>query len=293
MSIEELYEFNTHCLETHLNEIQAYHIILDEDNIKLYIKELLRDAIELKKASLSRNSKEFKQWKEDIVNNLEDRYVRLVMAVSQKKIKLPNKVRNSRDYNLLVEVSMKLISKVADAFDKEAIEVDIVSCNPRIIYAFCGLELPNNFYGENKKNKKAINKILNKLSIEFPKQFKIEVADYKMKRKKELVALGFDEKVIEFLFKEFWNRERDALFNFCSYHEMNIIESLQKQFKDKDGDGSYLRRHDSVIAFNKLHESQIEDVNEFEYLNQKGWFHKLGSDGLILDGKENYELASF
>ena len=293
MSIEELYEFNTHCLETHLNEMQAYNIILDEENIQLYLKGVLRDSIERKKGSICRKSKEFEQWKTDIVNNLQDRYVRLVMALSQKRIKLPNKIRNSRDYNLLTEVSMALIELISDAFDKETIEVDIVSCNPRIIYAFCGLQLPNDFYGENKKNKKAINKILNKLSADFPKEFNVSVAGYKKERKRELVALGFDETVIDFLFKEFWNKEKDALFNFCSYHEMNIIESLQKQFKDKDGDGSYLRRHDSVIAFNKLHESQIEDVNEFEYLNQKGWFHKLGSDGLILEGNENYELASF
>jgi hypothetical protein len=293
MSIEELYEFNTHCLETHLNEMQGYNIILDEENIQLYLKGVLRDSIERKKGSICRKSKEFEQWKTDIVNNLQDRYVRLVMALSQKKIKLPNKIRNSRDYNLLTEVSMALIELISDAFDKETIEVDIVSCNPRIIYAFCGLQLPNDFYGENKKNKKAINKILNKLSADFPKEFNVSVAGYKKERKRELVALGFDETVIDFLFKEFWNKEKDALFNFCSYHEMNIIESLQKQFKDKDGDGSYLRRHDSVIAFNKLHEAQIDDVNEFEYLNQKGWFHKLGSDGLILDGNENYELASF
>jgi hypothetical protein len=293
MSIEELYEFNTHCLETHLNEMQGYNIILDEENIQLYLKGVLRDSIERKKGSICRKSKEFEQWKTDLVNNLQDRYVRLVMALSQKRIKLPNKIRNSRDYNLLTEVSMALIELISDAFDKETIEVDIVSCNPRIIYAFCGLQLPNDFYGENKKNKKAINKILNKLSADFPKEFNVSVAGYKKERKRELVALGFDETVIDFLFKEFWNKEKDALFNFCSYHEMNIIESLQKQFKDKDGDGCYLRRHDSVIAFNKLHEAQIDDVNEFEYLNQKGWFHKLGSDGLILDGNENYELASF
>jgi hypothetical protein len=293
MSIEELYEFNTHCLETHLNEMQGYNIILDEENIQLYLKGVLRDSIERKKGSICRKSKEFEQWKTDIVNNLQDRYVRLVMALSQKRIKLPNKIRNSRDYNLLTEVSMALIELISDAFDKETIEVDIVSCNPRIIYAFCGLQLPNDFYGENKKNKKAINKILNKLSADFPKEFNISVAGYKKERKRELVALGFNETVIDFLFKEFWNKEKDALFNFCSYHEKNIIEALQKQFKDKNNDGSYIRRHDSVISFSKLHESQIDDVNEFEYLNQKGWFHKLGSDGLILEGNENYELASF
>ena len=277
MPIEELYEFNTHCLETHLNEIQAYRIILDEDGVKNFLKGFLKESIERKKVELPLKSKEFKQWKHDIVNNLQDRYVRLIMAVSQDNIKLPRKVRNSRDYNLLTEVSMTLIELVADAFDKETIEIDIVSCNPRIIYAFCGLELPHDFYGENKKNKKAINTILNKLSIDFPKEFKVSVTGYKKERKRELKELGFDEVVIDFLLKEFWNRERDALFNFCSYHEKNIIEALHKQFKDKNNNGDYLRRHDSIVSFNKLNESQVGDVNEFEYMKQKGWFNEVVS----------------
>ena len=293
MTIEELYEFNTHCLETHLNEIQAYNIITDVDEMQFYLKSVLKESIERKKDSLPRNSKEFKRWKADIVNNLQDRYVRLIMAVSQNKIKLPNKVRNSRDYNLFTEVSIALIKLISDAFDKDIVEVDIVSCNPRIIYAFCGLVLPTNFYGENKKNKKAINKILNKLSVDFPKEFNVSEIGYKKERKRELKELGFEDVVIDFLFKEFWEKEKDALFNFCAYHEKNIIEKLQKQFKDKDGNGSYIRRHDSVITFNKLHEAQIEDVNEFEYLKQKNWFHKLGADSLILDSKKLYKLASF
>ena len=293
MTVEELYEFNTHCLETHLNEIQAYNIITDVDEMQFYLKSVLKESIERKKDSVCRKSKEFEQWKTDLVNNLQDRYVRLVMAISQNKIKLPNKVRNSRDYNLTTEVSIALITIVTNAFDKETIEVDVVSCNPHIIYAFCGVAFPTDLYGEDKKNKKAINKLLNKLSADFPKEFNVSVTDYKKKRIAELRGFGFDEKVIDFLFKEFWEKEKDALFNFCAYHEKNIIEKLQKQFKDKDGDGSYIRRHDSVIAFSKLHESQIEDVNEFEYLNQKGWFHKLDSDGLILDVKKVSEFATF
>jgi len=271
--------------------MQAYNIITDEDNIKIYVKELLNEAIERKKTIISRKSKEFIQWRNDIVKNLQDRYVRLVMAVSQNKIKLPNKVRNSRNYNLLTEVSLDLIELIANAFDKEIVEVDIVSCNPRIIYAFCGLQLPDDFYGENKKNKKAINKILNKISIDFPTDFNISIPLYKKKRIEELRILGFNEIVIAFLFKEFWNKEKDALFNFCSYHEKNIIERLQNQFKEKDTSGNYIRRHDSVISFSKLHESQIEDVNSFEYLEQSGWFHKLDMEAVFTDEKISYELV--
>ena len=275
MTIEELYEFNTHCLNTHLNEMQGLAIITDEKGMQSYLNSVLKDSIERKKESLSRNSKEFEKWKIDLVNNLQDRYTRLVMAISQEKIKLPKKTRNSRDYNLTTEVAMSLIKIVTDAFEKEAIETDIVSCNSRILYAICGLPFPNDFYGENKKNKKAINKLINILSSDFPREYNISVTDYKKKRIAELRGFGFDEKVISFIFKEFWNREKDALFNFCSYHEKNIIEALQKEFKYKSNAGSYIRRHDSVISFSKLNNGQIDAVNDFTYLNQKGWFNQM------------------
>ena len=291
MTTEELHAFNIDCLDVHLNEMQAYNMITDVDEMQFYLKSVLKESIERKKDSLPRNSKEFKRWKADIVNNLQDRYVRLIMAVSQNKIKLPNKVRNSRDYNLFTEVSIALIKLISDAFDKDIVEVDIVSCNPRIIYAFCGLVLPTNFYGENKKNKKAINKILNKLSVDFPKEFNVSEIGYKKERKRELKELGFEDVVIDFLFKEFWNKEKDALFNFCSYHEKNIIERLQNQFKEKDTSGNYIRRHDSVISFSKLHESQIEDVNSFEYLDKSGWFHQLDMEAVFTDEKIRYELV--
>ena len=278
MTIEELYEFNVDGLETHLNEMQAYNIILDEDNIDLYLKDVLKVAIQRKKELLNRKSEAFKRWEADIIYNLKDRYVRLVMAISQKNIKLPKKERNSRDYNLLTEVSMDLIQLITDAFDKEMIEVDIVSCNPRIIYAYCGLKLPGNFYGENKKNKKRINTLLNKLSVDFPRERKICWKAYKKNRKKELVDLGFDKKVIKFLFNKFWQRDKGALFEFCSYHEMRIIEKLQDELKTLSDYGSYLRRHDSVISFRALSEAQISFINDFEYLNEKGWFKKINED---------------
>jgi hypothetical protein len=293
MSTDELMGFNTHCLDVHLNEIKAYNIIIDEKNIQLVLKGVLKESIERKKSEISHKSKEFKQWLEDLIYNLKDRYVRLVMGVCQGKIKLPKKVRNSRDYNLLTEVSMLLIKLVSDSFEKQMVEIDIVSCNPRIIYAFCGLTLPADFYGDDKKNKKAINKILNKLSVDFPREFKISANGYKKKRLAELRKLGFDEIVIKFLFSEFWNRDKDALFNFCAYHEKNIIEALQVQFKDKNSDGSYIRRHDSVISFNKLDALQIEDVNSFKYLNKKGWFHQLDGSSNVLTEKSVYELQIF
>ena len=74
-------------------------------------------------------------------------------------------------------------------------------------------------------------------------------------------------------------------------NEKNIIERLQNQFKEKDTSGNYIRRHDSVISFSKLHESQIEDVNSFEYLEQSGWFHKLDMEAVFADNEMSYELV--
>ena len=216
------------------------------------------------------------------------------MGISQHKIKLPKKIRNSRDYNLLTEVSMELINLITDTFNKDIVEIDIVSCNPRIIYAYCGLELPEDFYGENKKNKKAINTLLNKLSIDFPREFKKSATGYKKERRRELSDLGFDEKVITFLFEKFWHRDKGALFEFCSYHEKLIIEKLQKELVLLSDYGSYLRRHDSIISFRNLTDAHVNFINNFEYLNKKGWFKELYgiSDNISVSG--NYcELIEF
>jgi len=294
MSNEALGVFNKSSLDIHFKEIQAYRIIADEPTIQKYLKEVLKASIERKKVELYRESKAFKRWKEDIVNNLQDRYVRLVMGISQHKIKLPKKIRNSRDYNLLTEVSMELINLITDTFNKDIVEIDIVSCNPRIIYAYCGLELPEDFYGENKKNKKAINTLLNKLSIDFPREFKKSATGYKKERRRELSDLGFDEKVITFLFEKFWHRDKGALFEFCSYHEKLIIEKLQKELVLLSDYGSYLRRHDSIISFRNLTDAHVNFINNFEYLNKKGWFKELYgiSDNISVSG--NYcELIEF
>tara|TARA_R110000796_G_scaffold179389_1_gene295931 strand:- start:3034 stop:5430 length:2397 start_codon:yes stop_codon:yes gene_type:complete len=294
MSNEELYNFNTHCLDIHLNEIQGYRIILDEDNIDEYLKGILKISIQNKKKVLYRKSKEFKQWQEDLIYNLKDRYTRLVMSVAQNKIKLPSKERNSRDYNLLTEVSIDLIHLVADAFEKKMVEVDIVSCNPRIIYAYCGLKLPADFYGKDKVNKKAINKLLNTISIDFPKQFLVDIERYKKNRNKDLIKLGFDKKVIEFLFTEFWNREKDALFNFCAYHEKMIIEKLQTELINLSDYGSYIRRHDSVISFRLLNDSQVSSINNFEYLGEGDWFKEMNELSVPVvyeKGIENRQLV--
>jgi hypothetical protein len=258
-------------LDTLKNELFAYGIITNEKELNEACKLICKSSIEKKLETVCRKSKEFELWKNDLINNIKDRYIRLVMAFSQGKIKLPKKIRNSRDYNLLTEVSMKLIDDVADLFNTEAYEIDIISCNIRIIYAMCGLSLPSNFYGENKVNKKKINALLNRLSIEFPQQNNWSVADYKKKRIQEMRGLGFHEKVITFLMDTFWYDSTDAVFNFCAYHEKNIIDKLRIEI-DKGEYKGIVRRHDSIIYFGEITEHQLDAIIDFEYMGQYGWF---------------------
>jgi len=262
-------------LDTLKNELFAYGIITNEKELNEACKLICKNSIEKKLETICKKSKEFKQWKADLLNNIKDRYIRLIMAFSQEKIKLPKKIRNSRDYNLVTEVSMMLINAVGDLFDTEINEFDIVSCNIRIIYALCGLSLPTNFYGKNKVNKKRINALLNKLSIEFPQKNNWNVENYKANRIQDMRNLGFDEKVITFLIDTFWFDSVDAVFNFCAYHEKNIINKLRTEI-DKGEYKGMVRRHDSIIYFGAITGHQMDSIIDFEYMGQYGWF--CGSD---------------
>lgn len=258
-------------LDTLKDELTAYRIITDEKELNTACKLICKKSIEKKLEELSRKSDEFKSWKFGLINNIKDRYIRLLMGLSQKKIKLPNKIRNSRNYNLLTEVPMQLIIDVAELFNTEAVEIDIISCNIRIIYAICGLSLPSDFYGENKVNKKRINALLNRLSIDFPTKAKWNKENYKNKRIGEMRNLGFDEKVITFLMDTFWYDSTDAVFNFCAYHEKKITEKLRSEI-DKGKYKGMVRRHDSIIYFGNILEHQLNAIIDFEYLGQYGWF---------------------
>jgi len=253
------------------NELFAYGIISDEKELNKACKIICKNSIEKKLETVCRKSDEFKQWKEDLIKNIKDRYIRLVMAFSQGKIKLPKKVRNSRDYNLLTEVSMPLIDAVGEIFNTDVYEIDIISCNIRIIYAMCGLSLPNNFYGKDKVNKKKINALLNRLSIEIPEQRKWSLNWYKNKRIQEMRRFGFDEKVITFLMDKFWYDSVDAVFNFCAFHEKQIIDKLRTEI-DKGEHKGMVRRHDSIIYFGDVNEHQLDAIIDFEYMGQYGWF---------------------
>ena len=189
---------------------------------------------------------------------------RLLMMFASDKIALPKKIRVWRDYNLLVEVSYNVLKLIAKKFNVPIAEIDVRTCNPRILYALCNLELPKNFYGENKKNKRKINVLLNSFAIREKKNIK-----------KDLIKYGFHTKVINFLLKEFCDKPKPkgALFNLCAYHEQKIIHDLQRQLIAENKDNAtFIRRHDSVISFGDFKEYTL-NKKEFEYLGVKGWFN--------------------
>lgn len=191
---------------------------------------------------------------------------RLLMMFASDKIALPKKIRVWRDYNLLVEVSYDVLKLIALKFNIPIAEVDVRTCNPRILYALCNLELPTDFYGENKKNKRKINVLLNSFAL----------GKQKHHIKRDLIHYGFHPKVIKFLLNTFCNdakpKPKGALFNLCAYHEQKIIHDLQRRLIAVNSeDATFIRRHDSVISFGDFKPYTLEN-KEFEYLGIKGWF---------------------
>lgn len=253
------------------NELFLYSILSDEELINQDVEIIKKEAIKSKLGELDKRSKEFLQWREDLLENVKDRYIRLLLTFSQRYIRLPKKIRNSRDYNLFTENNLVLIDTVADMFKHSFIEFDIVSCNIRIIYAYLGLTLPGNFYGEAKKHKKGINSLLNRLSSDVPKANNWDEKNYRKMRIKEMRKYGFDERVISFLINKFWDKSVDAVFNFCAYHEKQIIEKVTKEIR-MGNDNGIIRRHDSILYFGTPNDEQVKAVYDFEYLGVKGWF---------------------
>jgi hypothetical protein len=90
---------------------------------------------------------------------------------------------------------------------------------------------------------------------------------------------NFAPAVIEFLISEFWNRPKDALYNFCAYHEEKICNQLMSEMIKEAESNAYefrmLRRHDSVLLIGDgSHEVMNHITNNFEYLGVKQWFEK-------------------
>lgn len=206
-------------------------------------------------------------------------FLHLICAFVNATPYIKKKIIGYRDYNILTEVSYTSLEYVSSLFLYEAYECDIKTCNSRIAYAYNHLDLPNDFYGGDKVNKRAINKHLNDFMLNINKG-----TDYYLQRnqsEKKFNELGFHSDVSRFMIKNFFDAgHRDSVFNFFAYHEKNIIEKLQLQLKSIGVNS--IRRHDSIIIFRDRTDidfnlDTINDiVRDFTYLNRGGWFDEIG-----------------
>ena len=249
-------------------------ILFDKVFFGKYCDDIISTYMSYKSKEVSVRSKEYIEKTKALKNNIESVFGRFVLMLTNNKISLPKKEKVWRDYNLLTEVSYVVLDKICSYYNIKISEIDIRTCNPRILYACVGLDLPSDFYGVNKENKKQINTALNSLFYDARKRTKSDKKQQRKNQKKKLKNLGFDSRVINFLLNTFFERNRDSLFNFCAYHESKMISKITNDVKKQNShleESAVIRRHDSVIVFNEYNIDN-STLNEFNYLNKKGWF---------------------
>ena len=239
-----------------------------------FSKEIFNNYRKYKRQKEGSATKDYLEKIKNLEENIQSILIRLILMFVNEKVSLPKKERVWRDYSLVSEVSIKVIEFVSNAFYKKMLEIDIRNCNSRIIYAVCGVPFPKDFYGKNKENKNKINTILNLLWYDSRSRTKLDKSAQRKKRVYQLKQLGFNGRVIDFLINKFFEKDKSALFNFCSYHEMRIIDQLKTDLKNsitEEKNIGFIRRHDSIIVFGDFIPPK-NVLNDFEYLGQKGWF---------------------
>ena len=234
-----------------------------------------------KKEKEKKRSKIYTEKVNHYRKNIKPIISRLILMLASDKIFVSKKDKVWRDYNLITTTSLKIVEFVSAFFYRKLTEFDIRNCNSRILYAICGLALPNNFYGVNKENKTNINIALNNLkNLDTRHRTKTPPKIQKSISKKKLLNLGFHPKVAKYVIDNFFESNADALFNFCAYHEKKIISNFTNNLKEYitndininvDANRSFIRRHDSIIVFEEMKVNNAF-LNNFEYLNQSGWF---------------------
>ena len=234
-----------------------------------------------------------------------DFVIQLLTRMAKKFVTIKKKEVGNRDYNITTPVNISAVNNVADMMEMYSYEVDIPSCNPRILWGLCGLELPKNFYGENKENKLMINTVLNTLTYSHPEKAKrdkgvvwhkadcpVGFSDFKKNKIKRMKALNFPTQVIEYCVNRYFDAGFTGKFAYdMAYHEKQIVSSAIDIVQRCNIDG-YIRRHDSVIILNyKANRPNkgeefwnIEKLNDVEYFSQKGWFD-VSEEGVLYELK--------
>ena len=231
-----------------------------------------------------------KKYRESFKKQSLQTLCKLILIFCNEKIRIPSNWIANRDYNILTDIGIPEIEYIASIFGVETTEVDVNSAFIRIIYSINGLDLPANFYGENKENKKLINTFLNNFFYN-PKQ-KTSKAMQKKRAVDKFTKLGFEPIVIKYLIDNFFlAKYRGELFNFLTFYEKQIVSNLKLvAVEDFDTEG-FGRRHDSLILFNN--QSNLERLNHLEFLNREGWFKIVEQEKLLTRQEEVLEFFEF
>jgi len=201
------------------------------------------------------------------------KFLALLLNDSKNMIDTPANLH--RQYNVSTNLDLKTIEAVCVWFGIEVQEFDVRSCAWRVVYALCGLPLPDNFYGSNKKHKRDLNILLNTIAADaHTKQRKSSLEDFIKKKKKQLENRGVPAKVYNWLLDNFSLLPSDVIFNTYTHHEELIVNEIINLFPLSS---SLIRRHDSILVFDFdweciEGEAILNKIKAFQYLGFYGWF---------------------
>ena len=194
-----------------------------------------------------------------------------LLTLCNNRVNVSKKIVANRDYNISVQRSLGAIETIAGAVGVKVTELDIVSAFPKLLYAINGLQLPEDFYGKDKVNKKAISTIMN--NFYYKADAKKEYRNQKYEKQLEL-SKYFHPKVVSYMMdKHFNSGNRGSLFNELAYYERDLLKEVSKHLNLEDSGAlnrGVVRRHDSLLLFDNAQD--LESLNDFTYKGFINWF---------------------
>lgn len=253
----------------------AYHLGKDLDGKFEILKQYLSNGYHAELKDLFIKSKQKKGWGRDKIRKELKSFNEVIfpytidVAVGIVFDRFDSYIVGHRDYNKLTMIGFSMVEFIASKMGLTVTEVDIKNCFPRILYALNGMELPEDFYGDNReKNKKAVNSAMN--SFRFDTTKNRTESKQKADSRASLLRAGIDGKCVDWLINNHFNNKfKGDFFNYLAYHERCIISAAIDIVQAHEPDKPMYRRHDSFIVFSDIN---YKCLNDFEYLGQKGWF---------------------
>ncbi len=254
----------------------GFNLGIEVDYKYQVLKEYLSDGYMDELRELFISSKQRKGWGRDKIREALKSFkdtiyeYTLDVAIGITFDRMDSYIVGHRDYNKLTLIGISMISFISDKLGLTITEVDVKNCFPRIVYALNGMDLPVDFYGEDRgANKKRINIALNSFRYDSCKN-RTEVKQRADSRRKLLDA-GLDGRCVEWLMdNHFLNEFKGEFFNYLAYHERCIIGAAIDLVEAHNPDIRMYRRHDSFVSFEDINYGCLDT---FEYLGVGGWFN--------------------